>query len=132
MEVLIDTSALLAIVDAGDANHAAARTVWAHFLRQPTGVVVTNYVAVELMCLVQRRLGLGAVRTVLEDIVPALQVEWVSPPDHAAAVAAVLAAGRGDLSIVDCTSFKVMRRLGIEQAFAFDQHFADQGWRVIP
>ena len=28
-----------------------------------------------------------------------------------------------DFSIVECTSFAIMERLGIERAFAFDAHF---------
>jgi predicted nucleic acid-binding protein len=34
------------------------------------------------------------------------------------------------MSIVDCTSFEVMRRLDIREGLAFDQHFAAQGFVV--
>ena len=37
-----------------------------------------------------------------------------------------------DVSLVDWTSFEVMRRLGIEQAFAFNDDFAAQGFGVLP
>jgi predicted nucleic acid-binding protein len=36
------------------------------------------------------------------------------------------------LSLVDCTSFQVMRQLGIDTAFAFDEHFAEQHFTCIP
>ncbi|MCU0727124.1 MAG: hypothetical protein MUE73_15285 [Planctomycetes bacterium] len=32
-------------------------------------------------------------------------------------------ADRSDFSLVDCTSFAVMERHGIEEAFALDDHF---------
>ena len=54
-------------------------------------------------------------------------LEWVTSEDHKAAALAVLAANRRNLSFVDCTSFLVMRRLGLRSAFAFDRQFRQQG-----
>jgi predicted nucleic acid-binding protein len=36
------------------------------------------------------------------------------------------------LSLVDCASFEVMRLHGIRKAFAFDKHFREQGYELIP
>jgi predicted nucleic acid-binding protein len=33
---------------------------------------------------------------------------------------------------VDCTSFEMMRELGIHNAFTFDRHFAEQGFTCLP
>jgi predicted nucleic acid-binding protein len=43
-----------------------------------------------------------------------------------------LTSARRRLSLVDCTSFEVMRRLGITSAFAIDRHFVEQGFEVLP
>jgi predicted nucleic acid-binding protein len=43
----------------------------------------------------------------------------------------LLVANRRDLSLVDCTSFEVMRRNGLEVVFTFDPHFHEQGFQVI-
>ena len=51
---------------------------------------------------------------------------------HRAAVAAVLASARRNLSLVDCASFEVMRRRGLRTAFTLDRHFAEQGFAVVP
>jgi predicted nucleic acid-binding protein len=51
---------------------------------------------------------------------------------HDRAIAALLTAGARDLSLVDCVSFEVMRLLGLDTAFAFDAHFAQQGFRSLP
>jgi len=40
----------------------------------------------------------------------------------------LISANLRKLSLVDCTSFVLMRRLGVETAFAFDQHFVEQGF----
>ncbi|WP_295431562.1 hypothetical protein [uncultured Thiodictyon sp.] len=37
---------------------------------------------------------------------------------------------RRRLSLVDCSSFQVMRRLAVSEAFTFDKHFSGQGFRV--
>ena len=46
--------------------------------------------------------------------------------------AGLLSARRQDLSLVDCTSFAVMRSLGLRRAFTLDPHFAEQGCEVVP
>jgi predicted nucleic acid-binding protein len=43
-----------------------------------------------------------------------------------------LTAHRRGLSLVDCTTFEVMRNLGLTRAFTLDPHFAEQGFEVIP
>ena len=57
---------------------------------------------------------------------------WVDQPTHEAGVAAVLAAGRRKLSLVDCVSFEIMRRGGIRRAFSFDPHFREAGFELVP
>jgi uncharacterized protein len=47
-------------------------------------------------------------------------------------VSAMLAAGQRDVSLVDWTSFELMRRLGVNTAFAFDDDFAEQGFDLLP
>ncbi len=46
-------------------------------------------------------------------------------------MSALLTAGRRDLSLVDCVSFDSMRRQGVPDAFAFDQDFVEQGFRLL-
>jgi predicted nucleic acid-binding protein len=132
MSVFIDTSAFFAVLDADDENHNAARQVWEGLLTQEVALVCSNYVLVETLALVQRRLGIPAVRTFQEDIMPVLNIEWVDESVHQVGVASVLAAARRELSLVDCVSFEIMRRLGIKTAFAFDRHFDQMGTVRLP
>ena len=128
--VYVDTSAFLAVLDADDANHARARQVWVQLLTSQTDLVCTSYVLVETHALLQRRLGLDAVRVFHRDILPLLHVEWVDESLHQYAGQAVLTAGHRDLSLVDCAGFALMRLRGVTDAFAFDKHFAAQGFRL--
>jgi predicted nucleic acid-binding protein len=132
LALFLDTSALLAVLDACEQRHARAQAAWVKILGRREQVVTTNYVLVESFALVQRRLGVDAVRVLQTDILPVIQVEWVDQPLHQAGVAALLSAGRRGLSLVDCVSFEVMRRLALRIAFAFDEDFAEQGFRCIP
>lgn len=130
--MFVDTSAFFAVADPTDQNHSRARELWVQALEGNLDLVCTNYVLVETIALMQRRLGLGAVRAFATDVVPLLEVEWVHSEHHQTALAAVLAAGRRDLSLVDCISFDAMRRLGINQVFAFDADFTQQGFECLP
>jgi predicted nucleic acid-binding protein len=119
----VDTSALYALLDRDDACHAEAAYVWRSLLQRDARLVTTNYVVVESVALVQRRLGLEAVRTLLDDVLPVVHVVWVDERLHDAGCTALLAAARPQVSLVDWTSFEFMRRNGLRNAFAFDDDF---------
>jgi len=131
VKVFVDTSAFLAVLDADDDNHSQAKAVWESLLNSRTALFTTSYVLVETYALIQHRLGMEAVRVFHEDIEPLLKIEWVDAPLHSLGMSAVLAANRRKLSLVDTISFAVMRRLGIKKAFAFDQHFIEQGFECL-
>jgi len=132
MSVYVDTSALYAVLDADDNNHTAARENWIKLLERGEQLVCSNYVLVECFALVQHRLGLAAVQALQEDVVPVLSVAWVDESLHTAGISALLTARRARLSLVDCTSFELMRRLGLRTAFTFDRHFHEQGFACLP
>jgi predicted nucleic acid-binding protein len=128
VSVFVDTSALLAVLHAGDANHALAARGFRALLESGEELVTTSYVLVETLALLQHRFGLGAVRGFQDRVAPVIGVVWVDAELHAEGVAALVTAGRRDLSLVDCTSFACMRRQGLVRAFHFDRHFRDQGF----
>ena len=92
----------------------------------------TSYAVVEAFAVVQRRFGLDRVAVLDQEIYPVLSIQWVDEAIHKAGVAALLAAGRRPLSLVDCVSFETMRRRGIQQVFCFDPHFREAGFQVLP
>lgn len=131
MSIFVDTSALLAVLDADDKYHKRAKDIWLRLLSEDDPLVCSNYILVETFALVQNRLGIDAVRTLQEDILPVIAIEWVDESAHRAGVSGVLAAMRKKLSLVDCISFDIMRKLGIKKAFTFDPHFKEQGFIPI-
>lgn len=131
MTGFVDTSALMALLDAGDPRHDATLAAW-DSIAEKADLLTSNYVAVESFALAQRRIGIGALRTLSADILSAMEIVFVTPDEHAAALATVLAANRRRLSYVDCSSFEVMRRRGVRNALALDRDFARQGFQVLP
>jgi uncharacterized protein len=127
--VFVDTSAIYALLDRSDANHAAAATVLPELRERDT--LTHSYVVVESAALTQARLGVEAVRRLFDDLLPVFNVRFVSQELHVAAAAALLAAGRRDVSFVDRVSFELMRSAGISEAFAFDRHFEQEGFTLV-
>lgn len=130
--VFVDTSALYAVFDGDDEGHAAAARAWQGLIRADAPLHTNSYVLVELNALLQSRLGVNAVEALATHVLPWVNVVWVDHTLHAQAVAALLVARRRDLSLVDCVSFAVMRRLGLRRAFTLDSRFAEQGFAVLP
>ncbi|MGI9081208.1 MAG: type II toxin-antitoxin system VapC family toxin [Thermoleophilaceae bacterium] len=131
MTTFVDTSALYALLDRSDPDHERVARVFPDLLGGDP-LVTHSYVLVEATALVQRRLGIAAVRDLTGALLSAVETKWVDRELHDAALGALLAAGRRGVSLVDWTSFEMMRRLGIERAFALDVDFERQGFAVLP
>ena len=127
--VFVDTSAIHAFLASDDVSHAVAVETWKRFMEKGTPLFTSNYVVVESCALLQRRLGMGAVRGLLDAVLPAIEVQWVTKEAHELAMMAMIAARRRKLSLVDCTSFVMMHAAGCREAFAFDKHFTEEGFR---
>jgi predicted nucleic acid-binding protein len=129
--IYVDTVALLAIVDIKDTHHKVAKEFWGQQVLV-ADFQTNNYVVVEAIALFQNRLGLEAVKILVNEFLPVIAVDWLSIDQHELAINSVLIANRRNLSLVDCSSFETMRRLGIKTVFTFDEHFRELGFNVIP
>ena len=130
MIVFVDTSAWYAVLASRDPNHATARAIFRRLASARDHLVTHNYVVVETLALVGRRLGMEAVRTFSLDLQGVSDVEWVMPAVHDRALAGYLDSSR-ELSFVDHVSFAVMRTRGIRTAFAFDRDFEAHGFALL-
>ena len=128
MSLFVDTSFLVALLDGDDGRAGRAAELWRGASAAGTPVLTTDYVVLESCAVLQRRLGLEAVRRLTRDTLAPVVIEWVTRVDHERAVDALIVAGRRGLSLVDCTSFEVMRRLDVRECLAFDRHFAERGF----
>ena len=130
--MLVDTSALYALVVAEDINHDAARSCFEQLRLAEEELLSTNYVLLECASLIQRRHGFKAAQRLLMKMAELLDVIWIEQEAHRQAVSLWTKAESRALSLVDCANFAVMRALGIRHAVAFDAHFAQAGFVMLP
>ena len=128
--VYLDTSGVLAFLDADDEFHDTSVKAWKRVKADGRGFVMTDYVRLECWSLLHRRLGLGAVEDFLSTILPLCRIHAVEEQDFTILARQVLLSRRRDLSVVDLSSFDCMRRNGITHALAFDRHFEEQGFSL--
>lgn len=129
--VLADTSALFALLVSTDDNHARAARAFERLADRNVPLVTTNYVLVESYALLARRVGIAAVRRFRASMQPLFDIVWVDAATHESALDLMLERPRSRISLVDATSFVVMRASGIEEAFAYDRHFRTAGFRLV-
>jgi len=59
-------------------------------------------------------------------------VFWVEPIHHNEALELLTTHADKDWSVTDCSSFVIMRSLGVSDAFTFDRDFAQAGFNAHP
>lgn len=126
----VDTSAFYSLLVQNDARHVEARGIAAKLELDSAALVTSSFVVHETVALLQSRLGLEAVDEFREAFLPLLDVVWVDAEIFALAMAALLAARSRRISLTDWSSFVIMRHRAVEFAFAFDQDFTDQGFKL--
>ena len=121
--MLVDTGAWYALADRSDRHHGRAR----RFYREeaPKGrLITTDLIVSEGWLLIAAHLGRTAALTFWETLrvarIPILPLEAV---DLESAWRIMQAFPDQTFSFTDCTSFALMERIGVDEAFAFDSQF---------
>jgi predicted nucleic acid-binding protein len=127
--VLVDTSAVYALLDRSDSCHASAKKSLESFKRSRSEPLLTNFIVAECHALALARLGASVARAWL--VSNAWAIERVTEEDEAKAKAIIRKYVDKTFSYADATSFAVMERLGLRTAFAFDPHFRQYGFEII-
>jgi predicted nucleic acid-binding protein len=128
--VFIDTSALYAFINSKDIDH---KTVKDYLERFKGRLHITNFIFDEIITLVMARMGhANAVLTGNTLLNPK---EFVLTRCKAAdeLKAWELFVNRPDkhYSFTDCTSFAIMKKLGIKKFLATDSHFIQEGFETV-
>jgi predicted nucleic acid-binding protein len=124
VSVVVDTSALFALLDRADLHHRAAVAFWTD--PDDEDLVTHAYVVIESIALVRSRLGAAAALALVDDLLPGVRVEMVDRPLHEASLADYRSVG-GGTSLVDRVTLAFAARHGIARAFAFDADLAAAG-----
>ena len=129
--VFLDTSAAYALLVSSDANHAPAADAFRVLAARSATLVTTSYVLVETYALLSNRVGRDAAVAFREDVQPLVEVTWVDRDLHERGLDLMLGRARRGFSLVDAVSFTWMRDQGIDDAFAYDRHFEDEGFGLV-
>lgn len=125
----VDTSAWYAYLMPEDAHHGGARA----FLRDASWrLITTNYVILETANLLHLRGGRALAMEFLRWLRESrrLATHHLTPGEHDDAER--LFGESGGYSLTDCSSFVVMRSLGLRDCFTFDRDFVRAGFVVVP
>ncbi len=130
--VFVDTSALYALADPRDGNHAAASAIINHLADEPSQLFTTNFIVAEIHALVLTRRGRYRALQALEELYrSSTTIVRVSAQDERQAMGILTRYDDKEFSLTDATSFAVMERLRIPHAFTFDHNFAQYGLTVL-
>lgn len=130
MTLFVDSSGILALADRDDPAHAGV--VEAFALGRSEVLSTHAYVVVETLAVARRRYGPEVAANLIDRVFPALAVAPVDAELHRAALSAFRDAIESSVSLVDRTSFALMRREGIERAIALDVDFRTAGFATLP
>jgi predicted nucleic acid-binding protein len=132
--LFVDTSAFIALCDAGDQYHEAAKSFFTpkHIRGLRVQMLTTNWVFSEVyayFCRVHEdAMAIGA--AIRES--KALRYVRPEPTDEEAAWQLAQKYGDKDFSFVDCLSLAIMLRIGCTKAFTFDSHSRQMGFEMLP
>ena len=129
--LFVDTSAWFAYANRKDRDHA---TVSAAVTGFDGRLVTSNFVFDETLSLCLYRLGHTVAERVGAVLLDPDSVDLIRVTPEDEQMAWTLFRNRPDqrYSFTDCTSFALMRRLGVDAALALDEDFRAEGFRVMP
>lgn len=132
--LFIDTSAFIALHDASDRYHKAAKGFFTPDRLRELKVqpVTTNFIFSEVYSYFCRtHADAVTVGTSIRES-KVLRYIHADPADEEAAWQLAQKYQDKDFSFVDCLSFVIMSRIGCHKAFAFDSHFRQMGFETLP
>jgi predicted nucleic acid-binding protein len=131
--VLVDSSAWFALTDRRDANHRQASRVATRLANDRRTLLATNFILAEAHALLLNRAGRDLAWGFVQQVVAGgdAALMRVGESDEARALAIIESYDDKDFSLTDATSFAVMERLEIADAFTFDRHFRQFGFAVL-
>lgn len=130
--VFVDTSFFKAIIDPKDDFYQEGKEILNKLQKEKVTLVTSNYVLDESFTLIRKRCGQDMVDKFRKDLSKSAMVVIiirVTVSDESEAWNWFLL-DWSDLSFTDCVSFAVMKRLSINRAATFDQHFQRAGFKI--
>jgi predicted nucleic acid-binding protein len=132
--LFVDTSAFVALANEADRNHTAAKKLLRSAGKKRRALVTSTYVVDETLTVVRMHLGHPAAVKVGEALMLSAwcRVVDVGGETREAAWQIFVRYADQTFSFTDCTSFALMRAMGLGEAFTFDlRDFRAAGFGVV-
>jgi len=130
--VFVDTSAYVALALSSETDHADAQAIAKQLMSERRPLFTTNFILAETHALFLARAGREVALRALDQIESSTTtVVRVSAADEQRARAVLRRYDDKHFSLTDATSFAVMERLRMREAFTFDRHFEQYGFIVL-
>jgi predicted nucleic acid-binding protein len=131
MNVCADSSAFVAIKNSADPNHEAAYKIFTAYAGSDTGIITSNFIIAESVTVISQKVSHKAAIEFREQDLAGIQIVRITEEleEHAFEIFRSLTSK--NVSFIDCTSFALMRSLGLTTAFSFDEHFVQQGFKLL-
>jgi predicted nucleic acid-binding protein len=132
--IFIDTGAFFASKVTNDVNYPSAVKIERHIKAGEYGkMITTNYILDELFTLLRARVSHEETIQIGETIrkSPNIRIIWILEALEETAWEFFKEHHDKTYSFTDCTSFVVMRSLGMKLAFSYDSHFEQAGFQII-
>lgn len=132
--LFVDTAGWTACADEADADHARCVLARDAALEAGMRLVTSDYVVDETLTLLRIRLGLEAALAWWRQIDGSSRVRWerIDGDRFEKARDLFFRYRDKDFSFTDCTSFAVMRELGLTLVLTTDRHFRQMSFQVVP
>lgn len=131
--ILVDTSGLVALFDARDANHEDAKAAWTRVRESREPRVLTDLVIAETVTVLRRHVGFAEALRAGERLYSGTVAEIVFADEdlHSRGWELFRKFHDHELSVADCVSFALMRERRITRAFTFDSDFEAVGFQPV-
>lgn len=130
--MFVDAGPFIGLYVERDQYHDRAVAAWALRQANTSDLVTTNFVLAETLNLIGKSRPAVATADAGLAIYRRITIVPVEESDVIGALHWMRQYADQRFSFVDCTSFVLMRRLGLKRAFTFDHHFAVAGFHVWP
>ena len=128
----VDTGGYFALTSSRDQNHLAAVAIMRGLTARRFHLYTSNFVLAELHALLLTRISRRTALAVLTTIDTSdVTIMRVSQDDETRARQIITQYDDKNFSLTDASSFAIMDRLEITQAFTFDANFSQFGFTVL-
>ncbi len=131
MTVFVDSSAFVALRYVDDPHYKTAKQIVSKLRLQDTQLVTSNFIIAESITVISQKASHQDAIEFYEQDLAAVEIVSISEELEDKAFEIFKKLTSKNVSFVDCISFALMREQKIKTTFTFDEHFRQQGFKVL-